>query len=346
MAEIQPTGVAVAPLFDVADPAVTAPATLHQRDLFGRQNNYDSCGYYSLLDSDWATWQCGEEGAWTTTCKTIGSHFGCFQTIYTTCYPSASGCNTADRRALCCNENVSFPYCATGIKPIEDGDDELSIYLCGKTEQQVPFYESTVVKVTSGDKTEEQTLTNIDTTREVVIVTRTSEPEPDPEPKSSTPVGAIVGGVVGGVALIAILGLAFWFLRRKKANKEVATTPAAPAPAPAPAPGYPPQQQQQQMGYQQGVPPPVVYDYNNNNYNNNNYAGYPVQGSPPPPSDPRYSQMPMGNMSPPPQSPPIEQYKPVASPVSELPVTSSPHDNTPVSELPADMGNVSHTTPK
>ncbi|RSL95754.1 hypothetical protein CEP52_011898 [Fusarium oligoseptatum] len=266
--------------------------------------------------SDWATWQCGEEGAWTTTCKTIGSHFGCFQTIYTTCYPSASGCNTADRRALCCNENVSFPYCATGIKPLEDGDDELSIYLCGKTEQQVPFYESTVVKVTSGSKTEEQTLTNIDTTREVVIVTRTAEPDPDPEPKSSTPVGAIVGGVVGG-----------------KQNKEVATTPAAPAPAPAP--GYPPQQQQQQMGYQQGVPPPVVYDYNNNNY-----GGYPVQGSPPPPSDPRYSQMPMGGMSPPPQSPPIEHYKqPVASPVSELPVTSSPHDNTPVSELPADMGN-------
>lgn len=94
------------------------------------------------------------------------------------------------------------------------------------------------------------------------------------------------------------------------------------------------------MGYQQGMPPPVVYDYNNQ------YAGYPVQGSPPPPSDPRYSQMPMGNMSPPPQSPPIEPYKTVASPVSELPVTSSLHDNTPVSELPADMGNVSHTTPR
>jgi hypothetical protein len=51
MAEIQATGVAVAPAFDVAGPAVTAPATLHQRDLFGRQNNYDSCGYYSLLNS-------------------------------------------------------------------------------------------------------------------------------------------------------------------------------------------------------------------------------------------------------------------------------------------------------
>ncbi|KAH7253247.1 hypothetical protein FSOLCH5_014029 [Fusarium solani] len=339
MAEIQATGVAVAPAFDVAGPAVTAPATLHQRDLFGRQNNYDSCGYYSLLNSGWATWQCGEEGAWTTTCKTIGSHFGCFQNIYTTCYPRASSCDSTNQRALCCTEDINFPYCATGIKPLEDGDgDELSIYLCGKTEQQVPFYESTVVKVTTGSTTEEQTLTSIDTTRGVVIVTKTAEPSPEPD-KSSTPVGAIVGGVVGGVALIAILGLAFWFLRRKKPqnSKQVATAPAAPAPAH----GFPPQQQQQQMGYQQGVPPPVVYDYNNNNY-----AGYPVQGSPPPPSDPRYSQMPVGGMSPPPQSPPIEPYKTVASPVSELPVTSSPHDNTPVSELPADMGNVSHTTPR
>lgn len=189
---------------------------------------------------------------------------------------------------------------ATGIKPLEDGDgDELSIYLCGKTGQQVPFYENTGV-----------------------------------EPDKSTPVGAIVGGVVGGVALIAILGLAFWFLRRKKQSKEVATTPAAPAPAPTP--GFPPQQQ---MG-NQGVPPPVVYDYNNN------YAGYPVQGSPPSPSDPRYSQMPVGGMVPPPQSPPIEHCKPVVSPVSELPVTSSPHDNTPVSELPADMGNAGHTSPR
>ncbi|EEU37726.1 uncharacterized protein NECHADRAFT_87549 [Fusarium vanettenii 77-13-4] len=332
MAEIQPTGLAVAPVFDVAGPAVTAPATLHQRDLFGRQNNYDSCGYYSLPDNGWATWQCGEENAWTTTCKTIGSHFGCFQNIYTTCYPSASSCDSTNARALCCTEDTNFPYCATGIKPLEGGDgDELSIYLCGKTEQQVPFYESTVVRITTGSTTEEQTLTSIDTTRGVVIVTKTAEPSPEPDDKSSTPIGAIVGGVVGGVALIAILGLAFWFLRRKKGNKEVATTPAAPAPAP----GFSPQQQQQQMGYQQGVPPPVVYDYNNNNY-----AGYPVQGSPPPPSDPRYSQMPVGGMSPPPQSPPIEYYKPVASPVSELPATSSPHDNTPVSELPADMGNL------
>ncbi|KAH7147329.1 hypothetical protein DER46DRAFT_615164 [Fusarium sp. MPI-SDFR-AT-0072] len=339
MADIQPTEVAVAPAFDVAGPAVTAPATLYQRDLFGRQNNYDSCGYYSFSGSDWATWQCGEQGAWTTTCQTIGSHFGCFSTIYTICYPNESICNSADQRALCCTANIiassDYPACVTGIKPLEDGD-ELSIYLCGKSEQQVPFYESTVIQITSGSTTGEQTLTNIDTTKGVVIVTKTAEPSPGPG--NPTPVGAIVGGVVGGVALIAILGLAFWFLRRKKLqNKEVAT-----APAPAPAPGFPPQQHQQQMGYQQDVPPPVTYDYNYNN----NHAGYPAQGSPPPPSDPRYSQMFMEGTSSPHQSPPIEPYKTVISPVSELPIASSPYENMPVSELPAEKGNASHPTPR
>ncbi|KAK2939755.1 hypothetical protein FoTM2_002975 [Fusarium oxysporum f. sp. vasinfectum] len=232
MAYIEPTEVAVAPAFDVAGPAVTATATLHQRDLFGRQNNYDSCGYYSFPNSDWATWQCGEEGAWTTTCKTIGSHFGCFQNIFTTCYPSASICDSTDQRALCCtadiNGNTNYPYCATGIKPLGDGE-EISIYLCGKTEQQVPFYESTVIPVTTGSTTGEQTLTSIDTTRGVIV---TETAEPSPRAGNPAPVGAIIGGVVGGVALIAILGLAFWFLRSKKPqNKE-------------------------QMGYQQDMPPP------------------------------------------------------------------------------------------
>ncbi|KAL0577937.1 hypothetical protein V5O48_004044 [Marasmius crinis-equi] len=60
---------------------------------------------------------------------------------------------------------------------------------------------------------------------------------------SKTPVGAIVGGVVGGVAFIALLGLIFWFIRRRKqGNKEAPSaayirscggqvpTPASPTP--------------------------------------------------------------------------------------------------------------------
>ncbi|EWG42547.1 hypothetical protein FVEG_04322 [Fusarium verticillioides 7600] len=81
------------------------------------------------------------------------------------------------------------------------------------------------IKVTTGSTTGDQILTHFDTTRGIAIVTKTAEPSP--EQGSLPQVGAIVGGVIGGVALIVILGLAFWFLRnRKPQNKEVATAPA------------------------------------------------------------------------------------------------------------------------
>jgi hypothetical protein len=36
---------------------------------------------------------------------------------------------------------------------------------------------------------------------------------------SETPVGAIAGGVVGGVAAIAIIGFLIWFMRRRRRNQ-------------------------------------------------------------------------------------------------------------------------------
>lgn len=43
------------------------------------------------------------------------------------------------------------------------------------------------------------------------------QPSPNPEDGgSSTPVGAIAGGVVGGVAGIALIGAAVWFFLRKR----------------------------------------------------------------------------------------------------------------------------------
>lgn len=58
-----------------------------------------------------------------------------------------------------------------------------------------------------------------------------------------TPVGAIVGGVVGGVGAIALVGLGlFFFLRKKKAKKAAGTTDPNTVPPPYNAP---PMQQQQ-----------------------------------------------------------------------------------------------------
>lgn len=40
--------------------------------------------------------------------------------------------------------------------------------------------------------------------------------EPGDGGSSSTPVGAIAGGVVGGVVALAVLGFAVWFFRRRR----------------------------------------------------------------------------------------------------------------------------------
>jgi hypothetical protein len=56
--------------------------------------------------------------------------------------------------------------------------------------------------------------------------------DPDSEESSGskkTPVGAIAGGVVGGVVGLALLGFAFWFWRRRQQKQKYA--PAAEMPA-------------------------------------------------------------------------------------------------------------------
>lgn len=59
---------------------------------------------------------------------------------------------------------------------------------------------------------------------------------------SSTPIGPIVGGVVGGVALIALIGLGIFFFMRNKKKKAAAAAAAAAA-------ASPPVQQQPPGGY-------------------------------------------------------------------------------------------------
>lgn len=96
-----------------------------------------------------------------------------------------------------------------------------------------------------------------------------SAPPPQQQQSSSTPIGPIVGGAVGGVAVIGLVILGIILIMRKK--------PPAPAPTPAPA--------TTQGATTQGPgpsPPPV-------------FAPIPMGGSPPPqhPADIKYSQEPM-----------------------------------------------------
>ena len=80
---------------------------------------------------------------------------------------------------------------------------------------------------------------------------------------SSTPVGPIVGGVVGGVGALALVGLAVWLIMRQQ-NKKKAAAAAAAAPPPAaagaagsqPPPGPGPDGQPPQMAQ---YPPAAGY---------------------------------------------------------------------------------------
>ncbi|KAJ0304206.1 hypothetical protein COL5a_005340 [Colletotrichum fioriniae] len=109
--------------------------------------------------------------------------------------------------------------------------------------------------------------------------------------KSSTPVGAIVGGVIGGIAVLALIGFGIFFILRKKKKTQ------QPQPGPG-SQGQPPMMSQQQqqhqpppMGYApapQGSPAPYGAQTQTQSYYEPKYdgqGGYPQQnyGSTPPP---------------------------------------------------------------
>ncbi|KAF3931544.1 Candidapepsin-6 [Dactylella cylindrospora] len=161
----------------------------------------------------------------------------------------------------------------------------------------------------------------------------TTPATPQPDSGSSTPVGAIAGGVVGGVAVIGAAIGAFFFMRRRRRPTEqppqpppdMNQNPMAPMGQPPyggqqPYGGYPPQQQYGEQGYvynghseQYGTAPLMPNKgVDQGNYNQNRPLSE-IDGSPV--NDPsRFSSL---NAAPP-------------SAISELP---SPRQNAPV-ELP------------
>lgn len=51
-------------------------------------------------------------------------------------------------------------------------------------------------------------------------------PAPGPDSKSDTPVGAIAGGTVGGVAALVVVAVAAWFYRRRRRRQREQANPA------------------------------------------------------------------------------------------------------------------------
>lgn len=183
------------------------------------------------------------------------------------------------------DSETDFPYCVTGIMT-QDGN-EFTAFRCGKDflSGETALYPDTSMTVTQ----------TVDGEATTVFVTSDDSPSgtgdadqgaPDGDSKdegnsggggsNDTPVGAIVGGVIGGVALILLIAFGIWFIRfqRRKTPDRNASAEAYRHTDMMSGYASPPQQQPPIYGY-----PPTSIGY----AESMNYAGTGYAGSSPPP---------------------------------------------------------------
>ncbi|KAM5362310.1 hypothetical protein ACJZ2D_012591 [Fusarium nematophilum] len=137
-----------------------------------------------------------------------------------------------------------YPYCWTGITSASDG--EITAYVCANAQSAFSIYETTKdapvipsggslrpavsegltatgYETASGDPTG---ATSLSTERATELSTGLSASPATSDPNSSlspkTPVGAIFGGVIGGVALILLAAFALWYIRSQKQKAKAA----------------------------------------------------------------------------------------------------------------------------
>ncbi|KAH7129912.1 hypothetical protein B0J13DRAFT_627054 [Dactylonectria estremocensis] len=175
---------------------------------------------------------------------------GTTYSAHVSCYEMEDALNT-DKCNDVCTSNIynllctetSAPYCRTYVYP-----SDISDYRCGSTsetrvssvswtyEGQVnPGFTTTVIYNELETSSSESIDSISSSPPDVVSATETistSQPaEPSPSSDSKTPVGAIVGGVVGGLAVVGFVIVAsLYLLRRKRGQNENEATPHHPPP--------------------------------------------------------------------------------------------------------------------
>lgn len=235
-----------------------------------------TCGYLNGLGGRPLT--CVASG-YSCAVDTAHSVFACCSNlkdcqIQTSCVPAASlsACDSncvADPYVAKCNP--TYAYCSENLLVVSTGAATYTNYYCTDFPTLVTQYATatdstalsgsyvyitqtissrpTAPTTTSTPSTSQPSTTNSGPSTLTVTPTPTTT-SAVPVPGKKTPVGAIVGGVVGGLAVIGaiILGVLF-FLRRKRNASAPATTPvAAPGPSPPTDPTfsgyYPPQEKE------------------------------------------------------------------------------------------------------
>ncbi|KAF5024401.1 hypothetical protein F66182_3487 [Fusarium sp. NRRL 66182] len=197
---------------DALDPTITPFAVIHERDaIFARQDNQETCGYYSLRDG--------------VRILAAAQRFG--------------------QRAASDGDDITAYDCANFSGEYTLRELAVVTYSASSGGDSSGNIISTISSIqTSGGLEDEYTLTRQTST----AIVPTSSASPEPENTSEPPVGAIVGGVLGGLALIAAIGFGLWFIRYKARKNPQ-------GPSSGPMMGYQPQHQPQP----QFQPEPVPY---------------------------------------------------------------------------------------
>ncbi|TDZ30237.1 hypothetical protein C8035_v003101 [Colletotrichum spinosum] len=243
-----------------------------------RENIGNGCGsYYS--SSATATpyhFQCGASQ----TCHTSAAFFGCEDDPITACYDGEAGeCRgSVGPETLCCTASDvnNKPYCMR-FQKVVNVETSLTMYACshvlfpslgtGITWMQPEGTIAATAASTSGD-----TIATTSSVSSPGDATETSEAgqTQTAEPHPASPIGPIVGGVVGGIALFCatILALVWLVVRRRRNTQEQrkSSVSRSPVEPPGGAPSHvavPPASQQHFPYYQQDRQQYQNHDYLN-----------------------------------------------------------------------------------
>ncbi|KAH7328894.1 hypothetical protein B0I35DRAFT_29964 [Stachybotrys elegans] len=330
------------------------PRDLMGRMLVPRMDDYTlgprTCGFDS---ADGISITCISQDA---TCTYQTSHIGCCEPnspcniIKTTCMnyaaSSAGSCNLPrDYHTLCCSARdrpACFEYILSTTGSGSEPDQTFTLFDCSVSSGTGTLFDYDPAWAATHSFASPST----ESSEPVPTTTETDEPTggsgDDGGNGDSTPIGAIVGGTVGGVAALGLVGAALFFLLRRRRDKAAAAKPAAAPMAQNPPMSPPPQSLHPSSpggaSYLSGVPSTFQgYDqqhmsmYGHPGYNQQGMQGYPpqqFQGQYPPQGFPQQQQQqqqggfpysptgyqPVPSVSPPPQSTPSPAFKDAPQP--------------------------------
>ncbi|KAK4238899.1 hypothetical protein C8A03DRAFT_43438 [Achaetomium macrosporum] len=233
------------PRLGLIDPTPTpAPAPqVEPRKVEARASTDNTCGYMrgiltSSLYCDPTAYCIYNEA---------NKHIGCCDDtattkcpVWTTCYDSTDSAKytTSNGLTLWCGDS-QYPYCWTHTyaDPVFTG---YTVINCGVAAGTGPVYYTPLTSSTSSSSDSSST-TSTTSTSSISDSTSTSSSstsppnrtDPPSDGSSSTPVGPIVGGVVGGLGAIAMILLGIWALIRHNNKQKSKAAEAAAAAAAA-----------------------------------------------------------------------------------------------------------------